>query len=235
MMKLSLSLFLLASSLISVQGFADEVHFAPISEQTLNLGSQISVPVVIDSQAQSIQLSIHPAELTDEVASGDMILKADGLDLRIGVPTFAQSFSHKKIILEAKDAHGNSLGSTDLYLSVKPIFVVTVTDAPIPNTHPEYPFVFDSDPSLTYFKAQPNGLQLVFKNNASQAFMIHGSGAIEHAQAMTAPGESYLPALIKPGDGSDLKGYYTFHNIYNPSRNAIFNATQIPAMNGDAR
>jgi hypothetical protein len=228
MTKSLLSIFLLASTLTSVQVFADEVNFVPIPEESINLGSQLNIPLALDHPNNSIQFLVNPGDLANAVSSGDIVFKIEGTTLRIGVPTYAQSFSHQKITLLAKDASGNSIASTDLYLSVKPVFVITVTDAPAPNPHPENPFVFDSDPALTYFKAQPGGLQLVFRNNASQAFMIHGSGAIQHAQEMTPPGKTYLPAAIKPDAGNDLKGYYTFHSIYVPSRNVIFNATQIP-------
>ena len=209
--------------------------FAGDLEANLNLGSSLTLPLDFGASASSgMQLSIEPGDLADSVKAGDILFRTNATlaTINIQTKTSAPSFQHKKFVVQAKDPRGNVLGSQVVDVSVAPIFVVTVTDAAgsPPSTILAPRFDFDSDPNTEYFRSHENGLQLIFKNNASQSFTIHGSGVIQHAMASTPPGQNYEPALILPSAGENSKGYYTFHGIYTPSRNAIFNATQIPAV-----
>ena len=221
-------LILLLSSFFTVTTWSAEVKFAPIPDQSIILGAKISVSVNTQVTSDSvIHYSIDLKELTDLVKAGDLSLSIDQntSSVIIQTRTFAPSFQHKKFALQAKDSEGNLISGADVDLSVLPVFVVNVSDSP--NSKLGAPeFRFDSLEGVSYFRPHAGGLQLIFNNKSSQTIAIHGSGAIKHEKDVKAPGQSYIPELILPTAGPDLKGYYTIHGVYTPDRNVIFNATQ---------
>src|SRR5581483_1716658 len=81
---------------------------------------------------------------------------------------------------------------------------------------------FDTPTETAYLRAHAEGLQVEFHNDTKDTFIIHGSDAIQHGMKAIGPGEVYQPPKIM-GTPADLKGGYTLHEIYRPSRDAVFN------------
>jgi hypothetical protein len=247
MQHLKLPLILLILILLPARAPASGVSasFAPVADQTINLGAKIefSVQITAAGDSESTSFAILPEEIADQMTNQDIVVRPEisqlslvqgetqAVKFEIQTKTSALSVSGKKFAIQAKDAQGDILASTEVSLTVAPVYIVNVIDGPNGGTDPANPFDFDSQTSTAYFRPQTNGLQFIFHNLSEKPFIIHGQGAIPHQgfDSPSAHGESYQPALILPGAGADLAGSYTIHGIYQPNRSVVVNASQIPA------
>lgn len=218
------------------------IHLGAVDAQSIELGAKLEISVdVTADEAQSINFAIDSEDIAEQIQDGDISIQANPaqvslaagetkeIKLEIQTKTSAPDFSAKKFGLVAKSEKGSPLASTDISLSVLPLYRVSILDGSDAD-----PFEFDSQAGTSYFRSHANGLQFVFRNLSTKPVIIHGSGVIKH-QGFTPlqHGDAYQPPLIMPSAGADQPGYYTIHGVYHPDRSVVVNATKFSASSKD--
>jgi len=223
----------------------------PIGPQSLGLGATLSIPLTITGEGE-IDLEVDPGDLAPLKQAGDLSFSltpahlslegghAGRANLEIATRTSIEDFRGRAVSILAgvTDATDGERTRTDFNLTVLPTYLVSILDG----TGGEK-FGFSSPDQIAYFRPHSEGLIIRFQNLSSNECVIHGEGVIVHQPLETpllpasqdslghpiaAPQGTYLNRPILPSMGSNLKGYYTLHEIYRPERHIIVNATRVP-------
>jgi hypothetical protein len=226
------------------------LNISAIAAVMISLGTTTSVDVTIQGDQGTVDLAVDSTALTQDkdhdvsfTVTPSRVNLTGGTaqaKLTIKARTSAPSFTGGKFALVARS--GGTETHADVPLTVQPVYVVNVVQkkegkcADNRNVTDRVSWIcdFDSPAETVYFRKHDPSLQVIFHNATNDTLIIHGSDAIEHmpfSMAPLAPGKEYKPPAIKgaPSDPSNLKGSYTLHEIYRPSRDAVFNAETIPA------
>jgi hypothetical protein len=224
------------------QALDGNIHLSEIDSQSIGLGAKLEITVEVTAdEASSVNLAIDSEDLAEQIQNGDISIQSNPPQISLGAgetkevkleiqtKTTAPSFNGKKFGFLVKSDKGSTLTSSDISLTVLPLYVVTIIDG----ADSENPYDFDSQPGISYFRPHANGLQFVFKNmstknlDPSKPVIIHGNGVIQHQEGKPLQhGDVYQPQVVHSSIGSDMPGYYTIHGVYHPDRSVVVNATK---------
>jgi hypothetical protein len=235
------SLFISALLALGVNSaWAAPLAIAPVLPISLGLGARQTVELTVSGASGEVELAVDESPLREKDPERDV--RVELAPKRLSLPGRATltietrasspSFLGGRFAVKARSA--TETAALEVAVTVEPRYVVRIlqrreglceANKRVTDSR-SWVCDFDSPAETVYFRPHAAGLTVEFRNETQDRFFVHGSGAIPHMMEALLPGKSYAPVIA--GEPADLKGSYTFHEIYRPSRDAVFNATRIP-------
>jgi hypothetical protein len=225
-----------AHAAISIEGASDQtIGLGATSSFTLNVKADADTQAVFSIDAGALAAQDADHEVSFAVAPQRLSLtagQAAQVKVTISTKISAPSFTGGMVALIARTS--SETATATIGVNVQAVWAIHVvqkreghcSDNTKVTDYKSWICDFDTPTDTAYLRAHAEGLQVEFHNDTQDTFLIHGSDAIQHGMKAIGPGEVYQPPKIM-GTPADLKGGYTLHEIYRPSRDAVFNASRI--------